>query len=149
MQRCWACCSDVDCDARRDEHLQLHAGPSSNEPLYVLVAEEFLALRYVALAGFALDAEEELLSSLKDVIERSPFRNMVTPGGFRMSVAMSNCGSLGWIRDRTGYRYDEINPEANRPWPTNAHGISRARSNCRRRGRLPELRPGCVPHQSQ
>jgi hypothetical protein len=39
MKRCWACCSDVDCDARRDEHLQLHAGPSSNEPLYVLVAE--------------------------------------------------------------------------------------------------------------
>src|SRR6202022_839523 len=69
------------------------------------------------LAGFALDAEEKLLSSLKDVIERSPFRNMVTPGGFRMSVAMTNCGALGWVTDRTGYRYDEIDPETGLQWP--------------------------------
>jgi hypothetical protein len=61
MQRCWACCSDVDCDARRDEHLQLHAGPSSNEPLYVLVAEEFLALRYVALIRAVLIQMKHLM----------------------------------------------------------------------------------------
>lgn len=69
------------------------------------------------LAGFALDAEDELLSSFKEVIEQSPLRNMITPGGFRMSVAMSNCGPLGWITDRTGYRYGRIDPETNRPWP--------------------------------
>ncbi len=69
------------------------------------------------LAGFALGNQDELLSSLKEVVERSPFRNMVTPGGFRMSVAMSNCGKLGWVTDRTGYRYDTIDPETNRPWP--------------------------------
>lgn len=69
------------------------------------------------LGGFALTVEEDLLSSLKQVIEQSPFRNMVTPGGFRMSVAMSNCGELGWVTDRTGYRYDHIDPETDKPWP--------------------------------
>src|ERR1700730_15779457 len=80
-------------------------------------SKDILGADTAVLAGFALDAEEELLSSLKDVIERSPFRNMITPGGFRMSVAMSNCGALGWISDRTGYRYDRIDPETNCPWP--------------------------------
>jgi alkylated DNA repair protein (DNA oxidative demethylase) len=42
---------------------------------------------------------------------------MVTPGGFRMSVAMTNCGSAGWITDRTGYRYDARDPESGAPWP--------------------------------
>ena len=81
------------------------------------LSKDILGAGTAVLAGFALDAEEKLLSSLKDVVEQSPFRNMVTPAGFRMSVAMSNCGSLGWVTDRTGYRYDEIDPEVNRPWP--------------------------------
>jgi alkylated DNA repair protein (DNA oxidative demethylase) len=42
---------------------------------------------------------------------------MVTPGGYRMSVAMTNCGSLGWVSDRTGYRYSTIDPESGLPWP--------------------------------
>jgi alkylated DNA repair protein (DNA oxidative demethylase) len=42
---------------------------------------------------------------------------MVTPGGFRMSVAMTNCGRLGWVTDRAGYRYDPTDPESGRPWP--------------------------------
>ena len=69
------------------------------------------------LAGFALDREGELLSALMLVVSQSPFRNMVTPGGFRMSVAMSNCGALGWVSDRKGYRYTQTDPETNRPWP--------------------------------
>ena len=70
------------------------------------------------LSGYALGAEDELLSSLNRVAKQSPFRNMVTPGGFRMSVAMTNCGSLGWVTDQTGYRYDAIDPESERPWPS-------------------------------
>jgi len=34
-----------------------------------------------------------------------------------MSVAMTNCGALGWVTDRTGYRYDAIDPESGKPWP--------------------------------
>jgi alkylated DNA repair protein (DNA oxidative demethylase) len=69
------------------------------------------------LNGLALEVEAELVSALKAIVERAPFRHMVTPGGFRMSVAMTNCGSLGWITDRTGYRYDEIDPETGLQWP--------------------------------
>ena len=42
---------------------------------------------------------------------------METPGGFRMSVAMSNCGTLGWVADQTGYRYQAVDPESALPWP--------------------------------
>ena len=42
---------------------------------------------------------------------------MTTPGGFRMSVAMTNCGAAGWVSDRTGYRYDRIDPDNGQPWP--------------------------------
>ena len=69
------------------------------------------------LAGFALDRQDELLSSLTRVVEQSPFRKMITPGGFAMSVAMSNCGPLGWVTDRTGYRYSRTDPATNHAWP--------------------------------
>jgi alkylated DNA repair protein (DNA oxidative demethylase) len=79
--------------------------------------KDVLGAGTAVLAGFALGREEELLSSLKLVVEQSPFRNMITPGGFRMSVAMSNCGPLGWVTDRTGYRYSQIDPQTNHAWP--------------------------------
>ncbi len=61
--------------------------------------------------------ETAILSALQDVIAKAPFRHMVTPGGFRMSVAMTNCGPLGWVSDRTGYRYDAVDPVNGLPWP--------------------------------
>ena len=69
------------------------------------------------LRGFATQDEAALLADLQDVIARAPLRHMVTPGGYRMSVAMTNCGALGWVTDRTGYRYDAIDPQNGRPWP--------------------------------
>jgi alkylated DNA repair protein (DNA oxidative demethylase) len=87
-----------------------------NQPLPTL-PKDVVGTGTAVLAGFALDREDELLSSLRLVTDQSPFRHMVTPGGFRMSVAMSNCGRLGWVTDRTGYRYSEIDPETNRAWP--------------------------------
>jgi len=42
---------------------------------------------------------------------------MQTPGGFRMSVAITNCGALGWVSDRAGYRYAAVDPAHQRPWP--------------------------------
>lgn len=69
------------------------------------------------LRGLALPFEAELLSSLSDILAVSPFRHMVTPGGFTMSVAMTNCGPAGWVTDRTGYRYDRIDPITGKPWP--------------------------------
>src|SRR5262245_19491434 len=69
------------------------------------------------LRQFAVPVEADLLAGLHDVIGKAAFRDMITPGGFVMSVAMTNCGSLGWVTDRTGYRYDTIDPISGLPWP--------------------------------
>lgn len=69
------------------------------------------------LNRFALGVDAQLVSALKAVVECAPLRHMVTPGGLRMSVAMTNSGRLGWVTDRTGYRYDEIDPETGLQWP--------------------------------
>lgn len=69
------------------------------------------------LGGFAVPVADDLLADLRRIEEQAPFRNMVTPGGWPMSVAMTNCGSVGWVTDRTGYRYDPCDPETGRTWP--------------------------------
>ena len=71
----------------------------------------------VVLRGFATPHERALLADLREVVAEAPFRHMVTPGGFRMSVALTNCGSLGWVTDKTGYRYDAADPETGKRWP--------------------------------
>jgi alkylated DNA repair dioxygenase AlkB len=45
------------------------------------------------------------------------FLHMIAPGGFRMSAAMTNCGTLGWVTDRTGFPYDAIDPVSGLLWP--------------------------------
>lgn len=71
----------------------------------------------VVLRRFARPDEAALLAAVQEVTARAPLRHMVTPGGFTMSVAMTNCGDFGWVTDRTGYRYDPIDPESGKPWP--------------------------------
>ena len=70
------------------------------------------------LHGFARSSEMALLDAVTVIASDSPFRNMVTPGGFVMSVAMTNCGALGWTSDRRGYRYTGVDPVTERPWPS-------------------------------
>jgi DNA oxidative demethylase len=71
----------------------------------------------VLLGGFAIRFEEPVVVGLQRVVELAPFRHMITPGGRRMSVAMTNCGDLGWVSDRSGYRYDATDPDGGRRWP--------------------------------
>jgi DNA oxidative demethylase len=78
---------------------------------------EALADGATVLRRFAVPEAEALMAALTDVLAAAPFRHMVTPGGYSMSVAMSNCGRAGWVTDRTGYRYDPIDPMTGRPWP--------------------------------
>jgi alkylated DNA repair protein (DNA oxidative demethylase) len=80
-------------------------------------SQETMAEGAVLLRGFAKPVEADLIAALLDVVAQAPFRHMVTPGGHQMSVAMTNCGSLGWVTDRSGYRYDANDPEAGRLWP--------------------------------
>lgn len=79
--------------------------------------QQQLAPGAVVLRSFAAYAEAALLNGLQEVIAQAPLRHMVTPGGFRMSVAMTNCGALGWVTDRTGYRYDPVDPDSGGNWP--------------------------------
>ena len=69
------------------------------------------------LRGFAAPNASELLAQVARIAQSAPFRNMVTPGGYTMSVAMTNCGRVGWVSDSTGYRYDPIDPMTGTPWP--------------------------------
>jgi DNA oxidative demethylase len=80
-------------------------------------SEEVMADGARLLRGFARAIDGELLAAIDIIIAQSPFRRMVTPGGHQMSVAMTNCGSLGWVSDPSGYRYDAIDPQSGKPWP--------------------------------
>jgi DNA oxidative demethylase len=69
------------------------------------------------LRGFAKPIEAGLIAAVRAIATQSPFRRMTTPGGYQMSVAMTNCGERGWTTDHTGYRYDPIDPRSGAPWP--------------------------------
>ena len=71
----------------------------------------------VVLRGFATARNDALKDEIARVSAAAPFRHLVTPGGLRMSVAMTNCGALGWVSDRRGYRYDPVDPESGLRWP--------------------------------
>jgi alkylated DNA repair protein (DNA oxidative demethylase) len=79
--------------------------------------EEELGPSAVVLRGFACRDETAILDALRAIERAAPFRHMITPGGFRMSVAMTNSGAFGWVTDRTGYRYASADPESGQPWP--------------------------------
>lgn len=78
---------------------------------------EQLADGAMILRGRALSRETLVLTAIDGIVAAAPFRRMVTPGGFEMSVAMTNCGAAGWVTDRRGYRYDAIDPDSGKPWP--------------------------------
>jgi alkylated DNA repair protein (DNA oxidative demethylase) len=80
-------------------------------------SREQLAPGATLLRRFAAPADAALARALSQVEADAPFRHMVTPGGFRMSVAMTNCGALGWVSDETGYRYAAVDPVSGRLWP--------------------------------
>jgi alkylated DNA repair protein (DNA oxidative demethylase) len=81
------------------------------------VRQQRLGTCAYVLRGFALPYVAELMSAIAGIEKASPFRNMVTPGGFTMSVALTNCGALGWTTDTRGYRYTRIDPDSGTPWP--------------------------------
>jgi alkylated DNA repair protein (DNA oxidative demethylase) len=80
-------------------------------------SRELMAEGAVLLRGFAKPLETVLIADLREIVAQAPFRRMLTPGGHQMSVAMTNCGSVGWVTDRRGYRYDPLDPESGKTWP--------------------------------
>jgi DNA oxidative demethylase len=78
---------------------------------------ELLEEGAVILRGFAVAEGPALIAEVERIAKASAFRHLVTPGGYTMSVAMTNCGRLGWLSDRTGYRYDPVDPLTGERWP--------------------------------
>jgi alkylated DNA repair protein (DNA oxidative demethylase) len=102
---------------------------------------ERLAPGAVVLRGAASGRATVLQAALTRVIEEAPFRFMTTPGGYRMSVAMTNCGGVGWVTDRAGYRYDAIDPLSARPWPSMPAVFSELASEAASKAGFPGFRP--------
>lgn len=71
----------------------------------------------VWLPGFALREAPALLEAVAEIAAAAPFRHLETPGGLRMSVAMTNAGAFGWVSDRRGYRYERCDPQTGLAWP--------------------------------
>jgi len=80
-------------------------------------SREVLGESAVLLRGFASADAPALVEAIGQIAAQAPFRHLITPGGYRMSVAMTNCGRTGWVSDESGYRYDPADPDSSRPWP--------------------------------
>lgn len=97
------------------------AGPTADlfadDALQQPAGREQIGEQSYVLRGYALPWIERLLPELRRILAQSPFRKMVTPGGFTMSAALSSCGDLGWSTDSRGYRYTPLDPLSQQPWP--------------------------------
>jgi alkylated DNA repair protein (DNA oxidative demethylase) len=63
-------------------------------------------------------AQEALVMALREILAEAPLYTPRMPRtGKPFSVRMSNCGPLGWVADKAGYRYQPTHPETGRPWP--------------------------------
>jgi alkylated DNA repair protein (DNA oxidative demethylase) len=62
------------------------------------------------------DAQAALVTEVLAAAESSPFYAPMTPWGKPMSVKQTAFGPLGWVTDRTGYRYADRHPVTGRPW---------------------------------
>jgi DNA oxidative demethylase len=74
-----------------------------------LSEDAWLLRRFVETAALAKTIEE--------ISARAAFRHMRVPRGGTMSVAITNCGAVGWVSDTRGYRYADADPLTGLPWP--------------------------------
>jgi len=95
----------------------------------------------VVLRGFALPTVDALLAGVDDVTAQAPFRHMETPGGYTMSVALTNCGDLGWTTDARGYRYSRIDPVSGQPWPAMPQAFRQLAQDAAREAGFPDFAP--------
>ena len=100
-----------------------------DEALPAYTAPEVIAPGAAILRGFALPAAVALMHGVDAVVAAATLRHLVTPGGQTMSVAMSNCGPLGWVSDRRGYRYCAVDPLTNQAWPAMPAGFMALAAN--------------------
>ncbi|HSH28014.1 MAG TPA: DNA oxidative demethylase AlkB, partial [Wenzhouxiangella sp.] len=95
----------------------------------------------VLFHGRLLEHAEAIVDTIREINREAPFRHLITPGGHRMSVAMTSCGELGWMSDRKGYRYTVSDPESKRPWPPMPELLSRLASTAAEDAGFTDYRP--------
>ncbi len=71
----------------------------------------------VLLRGLGREGDVNILQAVESVIAQAPLRHLQTPGGYRMSVQTTRCGSMGWVSEPDGYRYAAQQPDTQQPWP--------------------------------
>jgi DNA oxidative demethylase len=104
-------------------------------------AAERLSDAAIVLRGFARDTVATLVAAVDGITADAPFRKMVTPGGFRMSVGMTNCGRAGWVTDRKGYRYERVDPVTGIPWPAMPESFRLLAASAAEAGGYPGFEP--------
>lgn len=72
---------------------------------------------------------------------------MVTPGGYTMSVAMANCGALGWATNERGYVYAPNDPTTGQPWPPMPGIFQAICHEAAVAAEYPDFPPGCLSDQ--
>ncbi|RQO62478.1 DNA oxidative demethylase AlkB [Paucibacter sp. KBW04] len=104
-------------------------------------AEMPLAPGATMLRGFALAHSAALQAGVAAVLAQAPLRQMLTPGGKLMAVWMTNCGPLGWVSDRRGYRYQAQDPVSGRPWPALPAAFAELAQQAAERAGFPRFEP--------
>jgi DNA oxidative demethylase len=104
-------------------------------------SSETLTEGAVLLRGFAIAEAPALVHAIEQIAAQAPFRHLVTPGGYRMSVAMTNCGRTGWVSDERGYRYDAVDPGSGTQWPAMPALFAQLAAAAAREGGFPDYDP--------
>jgi alkylated DNA repair protein (DNA oxidative demethylase) len=120
--------------ALSDVNVSVHWALAGSE-IEVLCEGAILLHRFVALEA------PELLEEIAEIAHMASFRQMVTPGGSAMSVAMTNCGEVGWVSGRHGYRYDPLDPETGKPWPAMPGAFRKIAGSAAEAGGFAEFQP--------
>lgn len=109
-----------------------------------------LASEAILLRGSVNAEASELVAAIHEIAKASPFRNMAVRGGFKMSVAMTNCGELGWTSDEKGYRYTHIDPLTDKPWPAMPPIFKEVAERCAFQAEFPNFQPdACLVNRYQ
>jgi alkylated DNA repair protein (DNA oxidative demethylase) len=122
----------------------------TQQPLLPRAELEPIGPQAVLLPQYAAAEAAALCAQLQKLLTGSPWRHMLTPGGQRMSVAMTNCGRAGWVSDRAGYRYQSVDPCSGRPWPPMPSGWSSLAARAAARAGFPRFEPdACLINRYQ
>ncbi len=95
----------------------------------------------VVLRHFVQPRATALLAALDDITGAAPLRHLETRGGFRMSVAMTNCGNYGWWSDRSGYSYTPVDPLTGKSWPSMPEVFQELAKTAAARAGFPDFEP--------